>query len=76
MANKPIIGIVLGDAAGVGPEIIAKLAARNFYDEHCKPIILGDARVLQEGARVAGVNVPMEIIEKVEDAKWKMEFRS
>lgn len=71
MANKPIIGIVLGDAAGVGPEIIAKLAARNFYDEHCKPIILGDARVLQEGARVAGVNVPMEIIEKVEDAKWE-----
>ncbi|HOQ17321.1 MAG TPA: 4-hydroxythreonine-4-phosphate dehydrogenase PdxA [Defluviitaleaceae bacterium] len=71
MEKKPIIGIILGDAAGVGPEIIAKLAARKFYDEYCRPVILGDARVFEEGARVAGVEVPVQIIEDVDDATWE-----
>lgn len=71
MSNKPIIGLILGDAAGVGPEIIAKLAASNFYNEYCKPVVLGDARILEMGAKAAGVNVPMEIIENVEEATWE-----
>ncbi|WP_058485110.1 PdxA family dehydrogenase [Defluviitalea phaphyphila] len=71
MNNKPILGIIIGDAAGVGPEIVAKLAANNFYYEYCRPIVLGDARILQMGAKAAKVNVPMEIIEDVEDAKWE-----
>lgn len=70
MNDKPIIGLILGDAAGVGPEIIAKLAANNFYDEYCKPIVLGDVRVLERGAKAAGVTFPKQIIESVEDANW------
>ena len=27
MATKPVIGVLLGDAAGVGPELVAKCAA-------------------------------------------------
>ena len=27
MARKPVLGMLLGDGSGVGPEIIAKLAA-------------------------------------------------
>ena len=30
MSGKPILGILLGDAAGVGPEIIVKLAAVSY----------------------------------------------
>ena len=43
MSGKPILGILLGDAAGVGPEIIVKLAASRFYDEYCRPIVIGIA---------------------------------
>ena len=28
---KPVLGILMGDSAGVGPERVAKLAADNFY---------------------------------------------
>lgn len=28
MATKPVIGVLLGDAAGVGPELVAKCAGR------------------------------------------------
>ena len=44
MSGKPILGILLGDAAGVGPEIIAKLAASRFYDEYCRPEMPGYLR--------------------------------
>ena len=71
MRIKPIIGLIIGDAAGVGPEIISKLAARKFYDDYCRPIVLGDARILQMGATAAGVTVPMQVISKVEEATWE-----
>lgn len=71
MDKKPVLGIILGDAAGVGPEIITKLAAENFYDEYCYPVILGDARVFERGARVNGVSVKTQIISDIGEATWK-----
>lgn len=71
MNEKPILGIILGDAAGVGPEIISKLAATGFYEEYCRPIILGDLRVFQRGAETCGLNIPVQVISKVAEATWK-----
>lgn len=71
MEMKPIIGLILGDASGVGPEIIAKLAANGFYKEHCRPVVLGDARILEMGAKASGVTVPMEIIGSISEATWE-----
>lgn len=71
MEMKPIIGLILGDASGVGPEIIAKLAANGFYNEHCRPVVLGDARILEMGAKASGVTVPMEIIGSISEATWE-----
>lgn len=71
MSNKPIIGLILGDAAGVGPEIIAKLAAGDFYSAYCRPVVLGDARVLKKGAEASGVELEMEIIGSIDEATWE-----
>lgn len=71
MNKKPIIGIILGDAGGVGPEIITKLAASNFYEEYCRPIILGDVRVFNRAAAVNSVDIAVQIIENVDDATWE-----
>ena len=70
MNGKPILGILLGDAAGVGPEIIAKLAASRFYDEYCRPVVIGDVRVFERGARICGLEIPVQVIDKTEDADW------
>ena len=70
MSGKPILGILLGDAAGVGPEIIVKLAASRFYDEYCRPVVIGDARIFQRGAEICGLEIPMQVISRVEDADW------
>jgi len=52
--TAPIVGITMGDAAGVGPEIIVKaLATASVYD-WCRPIVIGDARRLRTAARILG----------------------
>lgn len=44
--------ITMGDVAGVGPEIIARAWPDLFA--FCRPVIVGDARWLEKGARLVG----------------------
>ncbi len=45
MAKLPIVGITLGDVAGIGPEVVLKaLRHADVYDV-CRPLVIGDARV-------------------------------
>lgn len=70
MKKKPVLGILLGDGSGVGSEIVAKLAVADFYAKHCKPIVIGDARILERGFSIIGSSVPLQIISEVEEADW------
>lgn len=45
MNSKPILAVTMGDAAGIGPEIIAKVAAKGFLLKYAKPIIIGDEHI-------------------------------
>ena len=54
----------------MGAEIIAKLAASGFYEEYCRPVVIGDVRIFERGADVCGLEIPMQVIGKVEDADW------
>lgn len=53
MSTLPTIGILLGDAAGVGPELVARLLSDGYFDSLCRPVLIGDLRVLQRAAGVA-----------------------
>ena len=45
--NKPVVGITMGDAAGVGPEIILKSLANPEIYELCNPLVIGDSKILE-----------------------------
>ena len=50
--TKPLIAITMGDAAGIGPEIILRaLGDPKIYD-YCRPVVIGDTRHLR---RVGGM---------------------
>ena len=49
------IGLVLGDPAGVGAELAAKLLQQLRSEELASTTVIGDARQLEAGARNAGV---------------------
>jgi 4-hydroxythreonine-4-phosphate dehydrogenase len=44
----PLIGITIGDAAGIGPEVVAKAVQNPQVHQVCRPLIIGDARVFTE----------------------------
>jgi 4-hydroxythreonine-4-phosphate dehydrogenase len=43
--KEPVIAITMGNANGIGPEIVAKVLARETVHERCRPLIVGDVRV-------------------------------
>ena len=59
--QKPVIGITMGDAAGIGPEITLKALADENLRTICQPLIIGDLTVLQKTA--AGLNLNYELAE-------------
>lgn len=67
---KPIIALLLGDGAGVGPEIIADLIGRRFFDDLCRPIIIGDKRILERAFTFKGVKASLKSVSSVDEAVW------
>ncbi|MFH1561810.1 MAG: 4-hydroxythreonine-4-phosphate dehydrogenase PdxA [Nitrospirota bacterium] len=66
--KKAIVGITMGDAAGIGPEVIIKaLNIPSIYEECC-PIVIGDAKIL-EGFKVQGSRLKVNSVREVEEAK-------
>jgi len=52
---KPLIGITMGDPAGVGAEIIVKALARKRIHQICRPLVIGDLVTMRRALRtVAG----------------------
>ena len=67
---KPILGVMLGEATGIGPELVAKLVAEDRLKKYCRPVLIGDARVLSMGQKIAGVEFPVAIVKQVQAVDW------
>jgi 4-hydroxythreonine-4-phosphate dehydrogenase len=61
--NLPRIAITMGDAAGVGPEIVMKSLAHADVYAMCRPLVIGDAERLCEAGRICGsrLKVPRDV---------------
>jgi 4-phospho-D-threonate 3-dehydrogenase / 4-phospho-D-erythronate 3-dehydrogenase len=72
MIMRPTIAMTMGDAAGIGPEIIMKsLAHADLYDL-CKPLVIGDALRLQKAGRIIGKELVVRSLttDQIEDALY------
>nr|WP_325212610.1 4-hydroxythreonine-4-phosphate dehydrogenase PdxA [uncultured Oscillibacter sp.] len=54
MEYRPILGITMGDPAGNGPEITMKALCRKEIYETCRPLVIGDIKMLEQAARIIG----------------------
>jgi 4-phospho-D-threonate 3-dehydrogenase / 4-phospho-D-erythronate 3-dehydrogenase len=69
---RPIIGITMGDAAGVGPEIIMKALAVPEVYEISRPLVIGDARRLRKAGQIVGSKLSVRPIQKPEEAVFRL----
>jgi 4-hydroxythreonine-4-phosphate dehydrogenase len=69
--TRPIIGITMGDAAGIGPEIVVKaLAAAEVY-EICRPLVIGDAARLRKAVAIVGSKLEVRSLREPEEAGFR-----
>jgi 4-hydroxythreonine-4-phosphate dehydrogenase len=73
MSDKPIIGISMGDPAGVGPEIIVRALTRTCVHDICRPIVIGDASVIQQVQRFVDSRLQVRSISRAADARFETE---
>ncbi|RDI59095.1 4-hydroxythreonine-4-phosphate dehydrogenase PdxA [Microvirga subterranea] len=52
----------MGDPAGISPELAAKLIAAEDFRAGAGLVIFGDLRILEQGAKVAGVVVDVDVV--------------
>lgn len=68
---RPLIGITLGDPAGIGPEITVKALVNHPVSEKCRPLVIGDACVLKNAARMVGSpQIRINAVEKPSDGMY------
>jgi 4-hydroxythreonine-4-phosphate dehydrogenase len=60
--ERPVIAITMGDAAGVGPEVIMKALSHQTVYERSRPLVVGDAERLRAAGRISGVSLQVEVI--------------
>jgi len=62
------IAITMGDAAGIGPEIIVKALERKELRRQSIPIVIGDARVMEQALTIANSKLKIQPIAEIKEA--------
>lgn len=66
--RKPVMALTYGDAAGIGPELVAKALQLDEIRSLANWVLIGDERVFQQGAELAGVALNYRKIDSIEQA--------
>ncbi len=69
--NKPVIGIPMGDAAGIGPEIVVKTFADENIRGLCRLLLIGNAAVAQNAVAVTQTNLAVHPIQTPAQARYE-----
>ncbi|RKN38143.1 4-hydroxythreonine-4-phosphate dehydrogenase PdxA [Streptomyces hoynatensis] len=68
---RPVVALTMGDAAGVGPEVIVKALAGAAADLPFRPLVVGDAARLRRAAALCGVRLGIHAVRSPEEAAWQ-----
>lgn len=72
MIMKPIIAITMGDPAGIGPEIIIKALSLKETYEKCRPLVTGDANIMQWAVDNMQSELKIHCISSVNEARFEL----
>jgi 4-phospho-D-threonate 3-dehydrogenase / 4-phospho-D-erythronate 3-dehydrogenase len=68
--RRPVLGVTMGDPAGVGPEIIARAAAEPAVRAACRPVVIGAAATMREALALVGDTQSLHPVSRVADCRW------
>jgi 4-hydroxythreonine-4-phosphate dehydrogenase len=68
--KRPILGVTMGDPAGVGPEIIARAFAEPSVIADSRPVVIGSAAIMKEALGLVGSPLALHVVREIADARW------
>jgi 4-phospho-D-threonate 3-dehydrogenase / 4-phospho-D-erythronate 3-dehydrogenase len=86
LSARPLVGVTLGDPAGIGPEIIVKALAAEAYGkprpgssagssdavyELSRPVVIGDRGVLERAARAVDIETKINVVERLAEGRFE-----
>jgi 4-hydroxythreonine-4-phosphate dehydrogenase len=71
MMNKklPVVTLTLGDAAGIGPELIARLLGQSGITAQANIVLVGDKWLWQDGQDIAKMTVATQAVNSLEEVR-------
>ena len=66
---NPILGITMGDGAGIGPEVIIKALADKRIYELARPVVIGDYKIMQRALGIVKSDLQLRVINDVTEAE-------
>lgn len=66
----PLIGLTMGDGAGIGPEVIVPAVLDPATLGRCRPVVIGDAARLRKAAAILGVECEIVAVDAPADAEF------
>ncbi|KGQ62832.1 4-hydroxythreonine-4-phosphate dehydrogenase PdxA [Gallibacterium anatis] len=68
---KPVLGITMGDAAGIGAEIIVKSLADKHLYEIAQPVVIGDKKMMQRALDLLQSPLKINVVTNLDNLNTK-----
>ncbi|HEX9017325.1 MAG TPA: 4-hydroxythreonine-4-phosphate dehydrogenase PdxA [Chloroflexota bacterium] len=70
MTDKPIIGVTMGDPAGVGPEIVARAVASPEVRETARVVVFGTASLMERALALVSAGIDVNRVSRVSESSF------
>jgi 4-hydroxythreonine-4-phosphate dehydrogenase len=67
---KPVLGITMGDAAGIGPEIILKAFKDKRLYKICRPVVIGSCATMELYRDLLKIDVGFHPVKRINEADF------
>ena len=70
--ERPLMGISVGDPAGIGPEITAKALSLPEIYEICRPFAVGETEMMKDVVKFTGVNLKIHAVSSPKEGLYQL----
>lgn len=65
VSSRPGLAIMIGDPAGVGPEIVARSWASGEIHQVCRPVLIGSGAVMRQAIQACGLSLAVNLVDSM-----------
>lgn len=70
--QRPLLGISVGDPAGIGPEITAKALALPEIYEICRPLAVAETDMMQAAVEFSGLSLDVHPVSSAQEGRYEL----